>query len=152
MLHVNAEKKIKLSKYWNWYVEVQLQQTTGDAPVHVPFFLTRNRIAFEGNFYKNLYLSTGMELRYYSDYKADNYSPFTGQFFYQNGYTTSNRPDINLFFHFRIKSFKSFVRLENVNTLDLSKGFSFTKYNYSLQQYPMQGLWFRFGVWWNFVN
>ena len=152
MLHISAEKKIKLSKYWNWYVEVHLQQTTGDAPVHVPAFLTRNRIAFEGNFYKNLLLSTGIELRYYSDYKADNYSPFTGQFFYQNSFTTSNRPDINLFFHFQIKSFKSFVRLENVNTLDLSKGFSFTKYNYVSQQYPMQGLWFRFGVWWNFVN
>jgi hypothetical protein len=152
MLHVSAEKKFKLSKHWSWYAEVHLQQATGDAPVHVPFLLTRNRLAFEGNFYKNLFLSTGVELRYYSDYKADNYSPFLGQFFYQNTYTTSNRPDINLFFHFRIRSFKSFVRLENINALNTSQGFKFNKYNFAAQQYPMQGLWFRFGVWWNFVN
>jgi hypothetical protein len=151
-LHVGAEKKVKLSKYFNWYIEAHLQQTAGDAPVHVPLFLTRNRIAFEGNFYKNLFLATGIEIRYYSNYKADNYSPFTGEFFYQNGYTTSNRPDINFFFNFRIKSFKCFTRIENLNTLTTQNGFGFTHYNYPVQQYPTQGLWFRLGIWWSFVN
>lgn len=151
-LHISAEKKIRLSKYWNWYTEVHLQQTTGNAPVHVPFLLTRNRIAFEGNFYTNLFLSTGVEIRYYTNFQADNYSPFTGQFFYQTGFTTANRPDVNLFFHFRIKSFKGFVRLENINTINPSKGFTFNKYNFVAEQYPDRGVWFRFGVWWNFVN
>jgi len=118
LLHISAEKKIRLNKYWNWYTELHVQQTTGGAPIHVPFFLTRNRIEFEANFYKNLFLATGVEMRYYTNYKADNYSPFTGQFFYQNAFTTSNRPDVNIFFHMRIKSFKAFVRLENVNTLN----------------------------------
>jgi len=149
LLHLSVEKKFKLNRYFNWYTELHLQETTTDAPVHVPLLLTRNRIAFEGNFYKNLFLSTGIELRYYSNYKADNYSPFTGQFFLQDSYTTSNRPDINLFFHFRIKSFKSFVRLENINTLNLSGA---KKYNLVSEQYPSQGLWFRFGIWWNFIN
>ena len=152
LLHISAEKKFKLNKYFNWYTEVHLQQATSGAPVHVPFFLMRNRIEFEGNFYKNLFLATGIEMRYYSNYKADNYSPFTGQFIYQDTYTTSNRPDINIFFHMRIKSFKAFVRLENINTLNSSKGFIFNKYNFTSQQYPYHGLWFRFGVWWNFVN
>ncbi len=152
LLHISAEKKFRLSRHWNWYAELHLQQTTGSAPVHVPFFLTRNRLEFEANFYKNLFLATGIEMRYYSNYKADNYSPFTGQFFYQDSYTTANRPDVNIFFHMRIKSFKAFVRLENVNTLNPSKGFSFSKYNFVAQQYPYQGLWFRFGIWWNFVN
>lgn len=152
LLHLSAEKKFRLNKYFNWYAEVHLQQTTPNAPVHVPFFLTRNRIEFEGNFYKNLFLATGIEMRYYSNYKADNYSPFTGQFFYQDTYTTSNRPDVNIFFNMRIKSFKAFVRLENINTVNPSKGFVFNKYNFTSQQYPYQGLWFRFGIWWNFVN
>lgn len=152
VLHISAEKQFKLSRHWNWYTEVHLQQTTG-GPVHVPFFLTRNRLAFEGNFYKNLFLSTGLELRYYSDYKADNYSPFTGQFFSQNDFTTSNRPDVNLFFHFRIKTFRTFIRLENLNTFNLTpQGFKFNKYNYATQQYASQGLWFRLGVWWDFIN
>ncbi|MBS1578723.1 MAG: hypothetical protein JST29_03655 [Bacteroidetes bacterium] len=151
VLHISAEKKFKLNKYFNWYSEVHLQQTTGGI-VHVPTLLTRNRVAFEGNFYKNLFLSTGIEIRYYTNYQADNYSPFTGQFFYQSGYTTSNRPDVNLFFNFRIKGFKAFVRAENLNTLVPTKGVELTKYNITPQLYPQPTFWFRFGVWWSFVN
>ncbi len=149
VLHVSAEKVFKLSKYFNWYTEIHLQQATGGAPVSLPFLLTRNRIAFEGNFYTNLFLSTGLEFRYYSNYTADNYSPFTGQFFYQNSFTTSNKPDVNFFFHFRIKSFKGFLRFENLNTL---LGTGKDKYNYTAPLYPSQTVWLRFGVWWSFVN
>ena len=152
VLHVSAEKMFRLNKYFNWYTEVHLQQTTG-GPVHVPFLLTRNRIAFEGNFYKNLFLSTGVEVRYYSNYKADNYSPFNGQFFSQNNYTTSNLPDVNVFFDFRIKTFKAFVRLENVNTFNYTnQNVIFNKYNYVAPLYPAQPLWVRLGIWWSFVN
>ena len=149
VLHVSAEKAFHLSKYINWYTEVHLQQATGGASVNLPFLLTRNRIAFEGNFYTNLFLSTGIEIRYYSNYHAANYSPFTGQFFYQNSSVSANKPDINFFFHFRIKSFKGFFRLENLNTL---MGTGKDKYNYMVPFYPSQTVWLRFGVWWSFVN
>jgi hypothetical protein len=150
VLHLSAEKKFRLSKHWNWYAEVHVQPTTGNPPVHVPFLLTRNRIAFEdnGKFFSNLFISTGLEVRYYTNYKADNYSPFIGQFFYQDTYIVSNRPDANIFLHFRIKSFKAFVRYENVNTLLGGN----SKYNFSAPNYPGTGTWFRLGVWWNFVN
>ena len=152
VLHVQAEKKFKLSRYWNWYTEIHLQQTTGQPPVNLPFFLTRNRIAFEGNFATNLFLSTGIEFRYNTAYKTDNYSPFIGQYFYQDTETISNRPDINAFVHFRIKSFKGFFRLENLNTLNLENGFNFNKLNFPTALYPNMGLWIRFGIWWSFVN
>ena len=152
VLHLNAEKKFRLSKYWNWYTEIHIQQTTGQPPVNIPFLLTRNRIAFEGNFSTNLFLSTGVEIRYNSSYHADNYSPFLGQYFVQNGNNISNRPDINAFLHFRIKSLKGFFRVENLNTLDISKGFSFSKLNLMTNDNPSTGLWIRFGFWWSFVN
>lgn len=152
VLHLRLEKKIRLSRHWNWYTEVHIQQTTGQPPVNLPALLTRNRLAFEGNFYTNLFLSTGVELRYNTPYKADNYSPFIGQYFYQNNQSISNRPDISAFLHFRIKSFKGFVRLENLNTLNLKKGFEFSKLNMVSGLYPNTGLWTRVGIWWNFVN
>lgn len=152
VLHLSMEKKFRLSRYWNWYTEVHLQQTTGNPPVNLPLLLTRNRLAFEGNFYTNLFLSTGVELRYNTPYKADNYSPFTGQYFYQNTTSINNRPDINAFLHFRIKSFKGFLRVENLNTLNLKKGFEFSKLNMVSALYPNTGMWTRFGVWWNFIN
>jgi len=150
ILHVTAEKKFKLNKYFNWYIEAHLQQSTSGAPVNIPLLFMRHRIAFEGNFFKNLFLSTGFEAKYYTDYSSSDYSPITGQFFYQNAYKTSNRPDINFFFNFRIKSFKLFTRVENLNTMGQS--FSFNQYSFHTQLYPNPGLWFRLGIWWNFVN
>lgn len=152
VLHISAEKKFKIARHWNWYTDIHLQQTTGDPPVNIPFFYTRNRIAFEGNFFANLFISTGFEVRYQTPYKGDGYSPFLGQFIVQNAYTVKNRPDIAAFLNFRIKSFKSFLRLENLNTLDVQNGFKFDKRNFASDQYPYPGLWVRFGVWWNFVN
>lgn len=152
VLHLSAEKKFRLSRYWNWYTEIHVQQTTGQPPVNVPFLLTRNRIAFEGNFATNLFLSTGLELRYNTSYKADDYSPFLGQYFVQQTNTISNRPDITAFVHFRIKSFKGFLRVENLNTLNLKKGFAFDHFNFVAPNNPGTGLWMRFGLWWSFVN
>lgn len=152
VIHVRAEKKFRLSRYWNWYAEVDVQQTTGQPPVNLPLILTRNRIAFEGNFFANLFLSTGLELRYHTSYKADGYSPFLGKYFYQDSETLRNRPDINLFLHFRIKSFKGFIRIENLNSLNTSKGFEFSKPNMVSGLYPNTTLWTRVGIWWNFVN
>lgn len=153
VLHLSAEKVFKIAKHWNWYTEVHIQQTTGNPPVNLPFLLTRNRLAFEGNFYTNLFISTGLEFKYNSSYKANNYSPQIGQFFYQNTNTIQNRPDINAFLHFRIKSFKCFVRLENLNSFSLGNGNAgFTKNNLLANDYVNTSLWFRLGVWWNFVN
>jgi hypothetical protein len=153
VLHISAEKMFRLSKHWNWYTEVHIQQTTGNPPVSLPFLLTRNRIAFEGNFYTNLFISTGLEVRYNSGYTMNNYSPILGQYFYQNTNTITNRPDVNAFLHFRIKSFKGFLRVENLNTLNAGGGsFGFNKRNLMANEYTAPGLWTRVGIWWSFVN
>ena len=151
-LRGQVEHKIKISKHWNWYDQVTLQLLDPNAPVHVPLLLIRERVAFEGNFFKNLDLSTGLELIYHTNYKADGYMPFTSQFYYQNSYTTQNRPTANAFLHFMIKRFKGYIRLENLNTL-LPTNKTFGKsLNFNTQNYPSTGMWFRVGIWWNFIN
>jgi hypothetical protein len=152
VLHVAAQKTINLRKHLNWYLEGNLQQATGNPPVNLPLILARSRFAFEGNFFKNLFLSTGLEVRYHTPYKADNYSPLNGQFYFQDTTTISNRPDVNIYLNFRIKSFKGFIRLENLNSVNPSNGFSFTQYNYVAPNYPARALWLRIGIWWSFVN
>jgi hypothetical protein len=153
VLQVGLTKKFKLSRRWNWYTEVYLQQTTGNPPVNVPLLLTRNRIAFEGTFYKNLRLSTGLEIRYHSAYKADSYSPLMGQFFFQENTTINNRPDINAYFNFCIKRFYAFVRAENLNSLANNTGaIGFTKPNSPARHYAGNGFWMHLGIVWNFVN
>jgi hypothetical protein len=154
LLRVSAQKVIRIGKRWNWYADVYVQQKTGSVPLHVPLVFTRNRIAFEGLFYRNLNLSTGIELRYHTPYKADNYSPVLGQFFFQDSVTVSNGPDIAAFVDFRIRSFKAFIRFENLNTMQVTKdgGFGFTNNNLAAPGYPYPGLQIRFGVWWTFIN
>jgi hypothetical protein len=146
------EHKIKLSTHWNWYDELNVQIVDQAAPVNLPLLLTRQRLAFEGNFYKNLFLSTGLELIYHTDYKADDYMPLTGQFYVQNDYTLHNRPTANAFLNFMIKRFKGYVRLENLNTLLLTSPSLGNSYNFTSRNYPGTGTWFRVGIWWNFIN
>ncbi len=152
VLNIGAFKKLHVSKNLNWYLEGNLQQATGNPPVNLPLVLARSRFAFEGNFFKNLFLATGLEVRYNTPYKADNYSPLNGQFVFQDTLTIANRPDVNAYLNIRIKGFKGFVRVENLNTISFANGFSFTKYNNTAPGYPSRGFWFRLGIWWGFVN
>lgn len=153
ILQIGLEKETKLGKYFHWYIEAYMQQKAGEVDLNVPLFVMRNRIAFEGNFFKNLYIATGFEVRYVSPYKPDNYSPFTGQFFYQNTETNTNRPDINFYLNFRITRFKFFAEYSQLNTMNVNNGtFGFNHYNFMRPNYPALGAWLRLGVWWTFIN
>ena len=152
LLQLYASKKIKLTKRWNLYADITFQQTDGSAPVKVPLLFTRNRLAYEGNFFKNLYVSAGLEVRYFTAFEAYNYSPVIGQFTPQDTFTLKNLPDISAFFHFRIKSFAAFIRAENLNTVSFKNGFGFTNNNFAAAHYPTQGFMLRFGIQWGFVN
>lgn len=152
LLQLSLQKKWHLKGHWNWYTEMHVQQKIGTGPVNVPLFYTRNRLAFEGNFFTNLDVSTGLEMQYFTAYNADGYSPFLGAYFYQNSQQLSNRPDIHAFFHFRIKRLKGFIRVENLNSLNVANGFSFSKPNFMTALYPNTTLWTRIGIWWNFIN
>ena len=152
IIQVSASKKIKLTNRWNWYLDATAQQTDATSPIKVPLLFTRSRIAFEGKFFKNLNLSTGFEVRYYTPYKANNYSPLVGQFTAQDTLILKNLPDVSAFLHFRIKSFTGFLRGENLNTVSTKNGFGFVNNNFAAPHFPTQGLIIRFGVRWWFVN
>lgn len=152
ILRAGVLKEIKLYRNFKWTTEVFLQSIPGNAPIHLPSVFTRNRIGYEGRPFRNLYLASGVELRYHNAYYADGYSPLTGQFYYQSSVKISNRPDIHLYNNFRIRSFTGFVRLENLNTITQQYGFGFKQNNFAAPLYPTPGLVFRMGIFWNFVN
>ena len=151
-VRLGFNKVFKLTRHWNWYMDVYLQSVAGNAPIHLPWLYTRNRIAYEGNPYRNLVLSTGLEFRYMSSYYADGYSPVLGQFFYQSDKKISMIPDATFFLNFRIRSFTTFLRFENLNTATTQYGFGFKNNNFVAPSYAMPGLLFRAGIFWNFVN
>jgi hypothetical protein len=152
LLQVFASKKIKIKKNIYYYADAAAQQTDNAAPIKVPLLFTRSRIAYEGSLYKNLKVSTGIEFRYYTPYKANNYSPLLGQFVPQDTFVVKNKPDFAAFMHFRIRSFSAYLRAENLNTANFSNGFSFVDNNFAAPHYPTQGFIIRLGIRWWFVK
>ena len=156
VLQINAEKIFTLHKHWKWRASLVFQQKAGPAPVNLPSFLTHNQIGYEGNLgFKNLDIAFGLEVRYYTGYKADKFSPIAGQFYFQNDTTIKQHlPDISAYAHFRIRSFTAYVRAENLNTARVGGpgGFGFNKYNFVAPDYPYAGLQIRVGIFWAFVN
>ncbi len=152
VLQIQASKDFPIGKHWHWYTDVVLQQTAGNTPVNLPLIYTRNRLVFQGNFFRNLHIATGLDTRFFTSFTPDNYSPVTGQFFPQSTVTISNLPDIAAFLHFRIRSFTALIRAENLNSVDIQNGFRFTNNSFSSPLYPYPGFLYRFGIFWNFVN
>ena len=147
-----ASKKVKLKKYLFYYADATIQIVNNAAPINVPFIFTRSRISYEKTAYKNLRISTGLELRYYTLYKANDYSPLLGQFANQESIVIKNKPDIAAFFNFRIRGFTTYIRMENLNTISFQNGFGFRDNNFAAPHYPTQGRVVRFGIKWWFVK
>ncbi|MEQ1552908.1 MAG: putative porin [Ferruginibacter sp.] len=152
ILQIMASKKIRLKKNIYYYGDVILQKTDKAAAIKLPLIYTRSRVAYEGSLYKNLLLSAGIEMRYYTAYKANNYAPITGQFTPQDTMVIKNLPDISAFLHFRIRSFAAYLRAENLNTMSFKNGFGFVNNNFAAIHYPTQGFMIRFGIKWWFVK
>jgi hypothetical protein len=153
VLRISASKTFSFGRWWRWHSDVYVQQKTGAVPVNLPLVFTRNRIGYEGKLgLRKLNVAFGTEIRYHTPYKADNFSPVLGQFFYQDSVTISNLPQVDLYVHMQIKSFRAFVRWENLNTARTLGGFGFTNNNFAAPDYPTPGLIFRLGIFWGFVN
>lgn len=145
LLQVLLSKQFSLG-HLSWYLDLAYQQTDGAAPLHVPHLWTRDRLAYENILFKNLVLSTGVELKYHTAYYADDYSPVLQQFVSQRQVQLSNVvPDAAVFVHFRIKSFSAFCRAENLNTF-LSPNIM------EVPHYPYPGFAIRVGLKWAYIN
>ena len=151
ILRVSGEKKFKLSRRWNLYAELHMQKSSSGG-INLPLLYTQNRIAYESNFYKNLNLSTGFELRYFTPFTPDDWSPFNRQWVAQSQLEVSNRPDVHAFLHINIGGFRGFLRAENLNTFSIENGFNFTHNNLAAPLYANPGLLLRLGIYWSFVN
>ena len=157
LLQVSLRKQFTIYRHWHWRTFTILQQVTGSSPVHVPLLVSSNQVGYDGNLgFKYLNLSFGTEIRYVSPYKADGYSPVTGQFFTQkatNKTITQTLPDINLYVHFRIRGFTAYVQGENLNAMAFQPaGFGFYHNNFVAPYYPEPGFIFRLGIFWGFIN
>jgi hypothetical protein len=153
VFRISALKTFKFGRFWRWHAELYFQQKTGEAQVNLPTLFTRNRFGYEGKLgFRNLDLAVGVEVRAHTPYRADNFSPVLQQFFYQNTTTIANLPRMDAYLNFRIRSFRAYLRFENLNTISVDNGFNFNNHNFAAPGYPTPGMVTRFGINWSFVN
>ena len=156
VLQVAANKLFEVGrkKQWKWRSDVYFQQVIGNAPINLPAIYTRNRIGYEGDLgYRKLNIAMGIESKYRTPYKANRYSPMVGQFFINDSTVNYKLPEISAYVHFRINSFKAFVRAENLNSFgSLGQNWGFYNNNFAVPAYPYPGLVIRVGIFWGFIN
>lgn len=146
--------QLSLRKVFTWRSlvldnELAYQQLAGDAPINVPQLLGRHQLSIERPIFRRLLkIATGVEARYHTGYAPAGYSPFFNRFYYQNTYTVSNTPELSVFFNFKVKRFRAYFMVDQVqqafngglNNLKITNG------------YAAQDLSIRFGFNWVMIN
>ena len=126
---------------------IVLQQSDNNI-LRFPNIATKHSLYFEGNLFKNaLFGRVGIDIRYNTAYYFDNFQPATGQFYQQNDWQQTLLPIVDGFASFQVKSFRAFLKLENVNHLIDANQVYFTAPNF-----PMRDWTFRFGISWYFAD
>lgn len=126
--------------------QAAFQAIAGQAPLKVPAILAKLSLSYESTlFTKALHIATGIDLRYHSPYQSPGYAPFYNRFYYQDSYTTDNYPEASVFFNFRVKRFRAYLMLDQLQAL-------WWRNTVIYPGYPSQDMMIRFGFQWVMVN
>ncbi|MBL7765634.1 MAG: hypothetical protein JNJ58_06055 [Chitinophagaceae bacterium] len=139
------QKQFRVGKF---YLDnsIALQTPADQSPVHVPWWMSRHRLAFEDKiFKKKLLIATGIEMRYNTPYLADRYAPTFNAFLPQYERRIRNYPQWTAFFNFKLKRFRASIAVDEIQQLLVAN-------NINYAYYPAQNFGFRFGLSWVFVN
>lgn len=132
----------------NWQNVITYQKSSDEDVLPVPALNVYTNLFLHFKIAKVLTVDLGADARFFTKYKALDYSPALGQFTVQdNGAAnveTGNYPIVNAYANMHLKHTRFFVMMSHVNA---SSGDSFL-----VPHYPVNGRIFRFGVSWNFFN
>lgn len=139
-------KEFRLGK-WHWNAIELFQAVSDSLPIRLPEFVLENSVFYENQlFHRHLLLRIGVDIFYSSSYYSDAYMPEFDQYFLQHYEKTGNYTYFNPFFSFRIKTFRMFVKYENVGAGILPGNYLYAPH------YPVTDREIRFGVLWDFWN
>lgn len=132
----------------NWETQLTYQKSTDDDILAVPMLNAYTNLYLHFRVARVLTVDLGADVRYFSKYKAPDYSPAIGQFTVQdngsNNVEVGNYPYVGVYANMHLKHTRFFLMYSHVNA---SPG------NYFLTpHYPANGRILRFGLSWNFFN
>lgn len=131
----------------NW---AGLQQVTSEV-LPLPQLYSRHSLYWQGRVFRKVMLAKlGLDARLTTNYDAPAYQPLTGRFYLQHEQTLPFTPLLDAFLSFQVKTFRFFVKIENLLT------FPSQQYYYQTAGYPLPfGLangGIRFGISWRLVD
>jgi hypothetical protein len=139
-------KDFKVYKF-HWVTSEKVQYLADTVPLRLPRLVTENSIFLETYlFHHALFLRFGADFYYNTAYYGYAYMPVTDQYYLENSTKLGNYLYVDPFVSFRIKTFRMFVKFENV-----TEGLAPENYYYALR-YPMPDRTIRFGIAWDFWN
>jgi hypothetical protein len=141
---------------------IGVQQISNTDILRHPSFVSKHSIYFEGYVFKKAALARlGLDVRYNTNYFADNYQPATGQFYIQNDKNITSVPLIDAFLSFKIQTFRAFVKAENLNELIWGSTYTLNGRTFFVDtpihmeyapNYASRGTTIRFGIHWRFYD
>jgi hypothetical protein len=122
-------------------------QAFSEKLLNLPTFFLKSSVFLEGKIFKKVMRARiGTDIRLNSQFSPSSYMPATGQFYLQNDAQMPFSPIFDAFLSFKVRSFRFFVKYENL-VGDLSRRVYYPTYNY-----PMLERQFRFGLRWQLLN
>lgn len=127
---------------------VALQQTNRQEVLRLPKWFSKNSLYYSGPlFKKRMLVDAGVDFRVNSAFTPDGYQPVTAQFYLQDSLEAQAYPWLDVFLAFKVKSFRVFVRYENIASLwDPQTAYYQTAYH----PQPFGAL--RVGIGWRFMD
>lgn len=127
---------------------IALQQPNRVDVLHLPKWFSKNSLYFSGKvFKKRMLLNAGADFRINGDFQPDGYHPLSWQFHLQDSTTQKPYPWVDLFVAFKVKSFRGFIRYENLSTL-----WDKTQVFYQTAHHAQAFGALRFGIAWRFMD
>gem|GEM_PF-1768068 len=115
-------------------------------PLRMPQWMAHDVISIEKRFRSGFSLSTGLELRMQSPYKALGYRPEVGQFVVQDTLNAGGYPLVDGFIALKVHNARLYLRMDH-----LSRGWT-APGGFQIPLYPIYDRALRFGISWDFYH
>ena len=134
---------------WKFHLEnnIAYQLSSNKEVLPLPDVALFSNFYYKDLFFKVLTFQIGASVRYHTSYYAPTYMPATGQFHNQNTTKIGNYPFLSAYVNCHLKKVRFFVQAHNLLESAI-KG----KNYFSMPNYPLSPLTFRFGLSWAFYD
>ncbi|MBO5676976.1 MAG: putative porin, partial [Bacteroidaceae bacterium] len=134
---------------FNWENKLTYQTTSDKSLSPTPAFIAYTNVFLKFKIAKVLNTEIGSDLRFFTRFTPQVYSPIIGQYVLQDARfaeKVGGYPVINAYANMHLKRTRFYIMASHINASDRQKK------AFELPHYPMNGFTLHLGISWNFVN